>query len=169
MWDTDGKNKNRNCNNSKIISTKKLEGIVYEYLSKEIKKINDQKIIEESNKYIERKRKKRNELEMLKKEIEIKKINIKNLYLQKVSNQITIEIFCQKKNEINEQIEEREKRIEQITKNIDDEKQKQDVREQYEQFKKENNLMKYINDLVKEINFYEDRKIEIKLAFARFC
>jgi len=127
--------------------------------------ITEEKIIEESNKFITNKRKMKNEIEMLKKEIEIKKTNIKNLYLQKVNNQITIEIFTQKRNEINEQIKEREKRISQISEYIDEEIQKQEIREQFKKFKNENNLMKYIHDLVKSINFYKDGKIEIMLSF----
>ena len=82
-----------------------------------------------------------------------------------IQNQITIEIFAQKRNEINEQIKERQKRISQISEYIDDEIQKQEIREQFKKFKNENNLMKYINDLVKSINFYKDKKIEIMLSF----
>ena len=139
----------------------------YKYLSAAIKNITEEKIIEESNKFITNKRKMKNEIEMLKKEIEIKKTNIKNLYLQKVNNQITIEIFTQKRNEINEQIKEREKRISQISEYIDEEIQKQEIREQFKKFKNENNLMKYIHDLVKSINFYKDGKIEIMLSFGK--
>ena len=162
---TDGRNKHKECTNTKAIFTNKLEDIVYKYLSAAIKNITEEKIIEESNKFITNKQKMRNEIEMLKKEIEIKKTNIKNLYLQKVNNQITIEIFTQKRNEINEQIKEREKRISQISEYIDEEIQKQEIREQFKKFKNENNLMKYIHDLVKSINFYKDGKIEIMLSF----
>ena len=132
-----------------------------------IKNINEERILEESNEFLSIKRKKKNEVEMLKKEIEIKKTNIKNLYLQKVSNQITIDIFTQKRNEINEQIREKEKRISEISKYIENEIQKQEIREQFNKFKNENNLMKYVNDLVKSINFYKDRKIEIMLSFGK--
>ena len=162
---TDGRNKNKECSNTKAIFTNKLEDIVFEFLSAAIKNITEEKIIEESNVFLTNKRKMKNEIEMLKKEIEIKKTNIKNLYLQKVNNQITIEIFAQKRNEINEQIKERQKRISQISEYIDDEIQKQEIREQFKKFKNENNLMKYINDLVKSINFYKDKKIEIMLSF----
>ena len=160
---TDGKNKNKKCTNKKTIYTSRLESIVYDYLKQEVEKINEDKIIEETNKYISQKRKKKNELGMLNKEIEIKKMNIKNLYLQKVSNQITIEMFSNKRNIINKQIKEIEERIKKITEEIDENNQKQDIREQFEKFKNENNLMNYINDLVKEINFYENKTIEIKL------
>lgn len=162
---TDGRNKNKECTNTKAIFTNKLEDIVYKYLSAVMKNIAEEKIIEESNKFITNKRKMKNETKMLKKEIEIKKTNIKNLYLQKVNNQITIEIFTQKRNEINEQIKEREKRISQISEYIDEEIQKQEIREQFKKFKNENNLMQYIHDLVKSINFYKDGNIEIILNF----
>lgn len=162
---TDGRNKYKECTNTKAIFTNKLEDIVYNCLSAVMENITEEKIIEESNKFIANKRKKKNEIEMLKKEIEINKTNIKDLYLQKVSNQITIEVFLQKRKEINKQIEEKEKRISQISEYINEEIQKQEVREQYEKFKNENNLMKYINDLVKSINFYKDGKIEIMLSF----
>lgn len=164
---TDGRNKHKKCNNTSAIFTNKLEDIVYEYLNDAIKNINEERILEESNEFLSIKRKKKNEVEMLKKEIEIKKTNIKNLYLQKVSNQITIDIFTQKRNEINEQIREKEKRISEISKYIENEIQKQEIREQFNKFKNENNLMKYVNDLVKSINFYKDRKIEIMLSFGK--
>ena len=162
---TDGRNKHKKCTNTKAIFTNKLEDIVFEFLSASMKNITEEKIIEESNKFITNKRKMKSQIEMLKKEIEIKKTNIKNLYLQKVSNQITIDFFTQKRNEINKQIKEREKRISQISEYIDEEIQKQEIREQFEKFKNKNNLMKYINDLVKSINFYKDGKIEIMLSF----
>ena len=156
---TDGKNRNKNCNNTKIILTKKLEDIVYEFLKNEMKKLTEEKIIEESNQYITKKRKIKNEIEMLKKEIEIKKVNIKDLYLQKVKNQITVEFFVQKRNDEIEQIKEIEKKILQISEIAEK------IRELYDKFKNEDNLMKYINYLVKQINFYSDRKIEIILKY----
>ena len=162
---TDGKNRNKNCSNTKIIFTNKLEDIVYEFLKNEMKNLTEEKIIDESNQYITQKRKIKNEIKMLKKEIEIKKINIKDLYLQKVKKQITAEFFFQKRNDEIEQIKERKKKIVQISKIAKVENQKQKIKEQYDKFKNKNNLMKYINDLVKQINFYSNRKIEIILKF----
>lgn len=162
---TDGKNKHKECSNTKAVFTNRLENIVSKTLTDAIKNINEEEIISKSSEYISNKRKMKNEIEMLKREIEIKKTNIKNLYLQKVSNQITIEFFTQKRKEINEQIEEREKRISQITEYIEKEIQHQEVREQYEKFKNENNLMKHVNNLVQTINIYKDGKIEIRLNF----
>ena len=160
---TDGKNKNRQCSNKKIIATNKLENLVYKHMIKEIENIKDEEIIEESNQYIMKKRRIKNEIEMLKKEIEIKKSNIKELYLQKVRNKITIDCFVKERNDINKQIKEKENRIVEVSKIFETEKQKQEVREQYNKFKDKNNLMNYINDLVKQINFYSDRKVEMKL------
>ena len=162
---TDGKNKHKVCSNTKAVFTNRLEDIVSKTLTDAIKNINEEEIINKSSEYISNKRKMKNEIEMLKREIEIKKTNIKNLYLQKVSNQITIEFFTQKRKEINEQIEEREKRISQITEYIEKEIQHQEVKEQFEKFKNENNLMKYVNNLVQTINIYKDGKIEIRLNF----
>ncbi len=164
---TDGKNGNKNCNNTKIIFTNKLENIVYEFLISEMKNLMEEKIIEKSNEYITKKRKIKNEIEMLKKEIEIKKLNIKDLYLQKVKNQITAEFFVQKRHDEIEQIKEKENKIAQISEIIETKQQKQEVREQYDKFKNKNNLMKYINELVKQINFYSDRKIEIILKYGK--
>lgn len=164
---TDGRNKHKECcSNTKAIFTNKLEDIVSKTLTDAIKNIDEEKIIMQSSEYISNKRKMKNEIEMLKREMEIKKTNIKNLYLQKVSNQITIEFFTQKRNEINEQIKEREKRISQITEYIEKEIQHQEVREQFEKFKKDSNLMKYVKDLVKTISLHKDGKIEIRLSFS---
>ena len=164
---TDGRNKNKECSNTKAVFTNRLEDIVAKTLKDAIKNINEEEIISKSSEYISNKRKMKNEMEMLKREIEIKKTNIKNLYLQKVGNQITIEFFTQKRKEINEQIKEREKRISQISEYINEEIQKQEIREQFEKFK--NDLMKYVNELVEEIKFYEDRRIEIKLKLTKKC
>ena len=152
--------------NTKAVFTNRLEDIVSKTLTDAIKNINEEEIIMQSSEYISNKRKMKNEIEMLKREIEIKKSNIKNLYLQKVSNQITIEFFTQKRKEINEQIEEREKRISQITEYMEKEIQNQEVREKFKEFKNENNLMRYVNDLVKAIMIYKDGKIEIRLSFS---
>ena len=162
---TNGKNKNKECINTKVIFTKKLEDIVYNYISTVITNIPEEKIIEESNKFITNKRNMKNEIENLKKEIDLKKVNIKNLYLKKVNGQITVNYFIKKRNEINEQIKEREKRISQISEYIDKAIQKKEIGEQYENFKNENVLMKYVNNLVKSINFYKDGKIKIMFSF----
>ena len=45
---TDGRNKHKECTNTKAIFTNKLEDIVYKYLSVAIKNITEEKIIEES-------------------------------------------------------------------------------------------------------------------------
>ncbi|MBR3003284.1 MAG: recombinase family protein [Clostridia bacterium] len=158
---TDGKNKNKKCTNSKTINTNRLENIVNSYLKQELKKINEDKIIEESNKYISQKRKSKNDIGKLNKEIEIKKMDIKNLYLQKVNNEITIETFCKKRNYIYNQIKEFEEKIDLIAKDFNEEKQKQDIKCHFENFINEKNLMNYINIFVKEIRIFKDKKIEI--------
>lgn len=162
---TDGKNKNKQCKNSRIIYTNKLEQIVYEYISNELRNTAEKNIIEKSNEYLKNIRNLRNKIELCKKEIEMKKIHIKNLYLQKVDNKITIDEFIQKRKVIDEEINELEKLIIELTKNIDEKIKDEEIVKKYNEFKKENNLMKYIKELVKEINFYENRKIEIKLTF----
>ena len=162
---TNGKNKQGQCSNTKVIFTNKLEDIVFKTVTDDIRNIDDEKIISKSSEYISNKKKMKNEIQMLKREIEIKKTNIKNLYLQKIKGQITVKLFIQKKKEINEQIQNNEKRILQITEYMEKQIQQQKVRKQFEKFKNKNNLMKYVNELVKEIRFYEDRKIEIKLKY----
>lgn len=164
---TDGKNKQKECSNTKVIFTNRLEDIVFRTLTDAIKNIDDEEIISKISEYLSNKRKMKNEIQMLKREIEIRKTNIKNLYLQKVRGQITIDFFTQKRKEINEQIQKNKKRISQISEYIDKEIQKQEITEQFEKFKNENNLMKYVNELVEEIRFYGDRRIEIKLNITK--
>ena len=159
----DGRNKHKECTNTKAIFTNKLEDIVYKTLSAAIENVEREKIIEQAHKFIKEKRKMKNEIQMLKKEIEIQKTNIKNLYLQKISNQISINDFIQMRNEIDEKIKENEKKILRISEIINEQNKKQEIIEQFEKFKNKNNLMKYVNELVKEIKFYGDRRIEIKL------
>ena len=163
---TDGKNTQKQCSNTKTIYTNRLEDLVYKTLITSMKNIDEEEIIMESNEYISKKIKINNEIRMLKKEIEIKKMNIKKLYLQKVSNQITIDFFSRKRMEINEQIEEREKRISQITEYIEKGIQLQEIRTQFEKFKNQNNLMKFARNLIQTIILHKDGKIEIKLSFS---
>lgn len=105
----------------------------------------------------------KNKIEQINKKIEFNKMQIKELYLQKVNNQITLEEFIQKRVQINEENKESEKQIIEITNNVDLTKQKEQISKIYKELKKENNLMKYINELVEEIRFYGDRRIEIKV------
>ena len=132
---TNGRNKNKECINTKAIFVSKLEDILFEFLSTEIKNITEEKIVEEANKFITNKQKIKNETLMLKREIEILKTNLKNLYLQKVKEQITIELFIQKRKEINEQIQKNEEKVLQITEYIE-KKQQQEIKEQFEKLKK---------------------------------
>ena len=162
---TDGNNRHKKCSNTKVIITNRLESIVFKTLADDIKKIDEKEIISKSSEHISNKRKMKNEIEIIKREIEMKKTKIKNLYLQKVKGQITSELFLQKKKKINEQIEERKKRVLQISEYINQDFQIQKIKEQYEKFKNNNNLMKYVNELVEEIKFYEDRRIVIKLKY----
>ena len=162
---TDGKNRNKECNNTNILYTNKLENIVIEYINREIESISDENVINAANKYISSKRKIKERIYILKKEIEIKKANIKNLYLQKVKEQITTEIFIEQRNIINKQVESKEKEILKLEENLKEEIQKEEIIRQYERFKSDNNLMKYIKNFVKYIKFYKNKKIEIMLDF----
>ena len=160
---TDGKNKNKACTNNKIIYTKKLEELVYFHIREIVDDLEDDEIVDNIYKSVISRKKSRSKLEGLNREIEFGKIKIKELYLQKVDNHISLEEFIQKRNKINEQNKKLEKQIIELTNNIDFAKQKEQISKIYKDLKNENNLMKYINNLVQEISFYGDRRIEIKV------
>lgn len=160
---TNGKNKNKLCTNNKIIYTKKLEEIVYIHIKEFLDNLDEDEIVNNICKSTINIKRMKNKIEQINKKIEFNKMQIKELYLQKVNNQITLEEFIQKRVQINEENKESEKQIIEITNNVDLTKQKEQISKIYKELKKENNLMKYINELVEEIRFYGDRRIEIKV------
>lgn len=162
---TEGKNKNRECSNNKTISTKLLEDMIYDLLIIEMDKITERKIIEESYEYMSYQKKNNNEIEMLDRQIEIKKKSIKELYLKKASNQIILEDFIEKRKQLNQEITQFKDRQKELRQELVQETKKQEIRDRYSEFKKETNVLNYANDLVKEIKFYADRKIKIIFAF----
>ena len=160
---TDGKNKNKICNNNKIIYTKKLEEIVYFHIKNILDNLDDDEIVGNVYKSVKYRTKMTNKIEGIRQQIEIGKKKIKEIYIQKVEGKLSLEEFIQSRQQINEKNEELEKQIIELTNDIDMDKQKEQASQIYIELKKENNLMKYINDLVKEIKFYSDRRIEIKV------
>lgn len=160
---TNGKNKNKLCTNNKIIYTKKLEEIVYIHIKEFLDNLDEDEIVNNICKSTINIKRMKNKIEQINKKIEFNKMQIKELYLQKVNNQITLEEFIQKRVQINEENKESEKQIIEITNNVDLTKQKEQISKIYKELKKENNLMKDINELVEEIRFYGDRRIEIKV------
>lgn len=160
---TDGKNKNKVCTNNRIIYIKKLEELIYFHVKTIVDDLDNDEIVDSMYKYVISRKKLKSKIEGINKEIEFGKNKIKELYLQKVDNLISLEEFKEKINKINEQNKELQNQIIELTNNIDFAKQKEEISKIYKDLKNENNLMKYINNLVKEIRFYGDRRIEIKV------
>ena len=102
LYCPDGKNKNKTCNNTHTISTKKIENIIYFKMNEIInKKITNKYIIENAIKYRVEQKKYKNKKEYLNKEIEQQKIQIKKLYINKTNNIITVEEFIKQRDSIN--------------------------------------------------------------------
>ena len=163
---TEGKNKNKECSNSKSIFTNKLEDIIFNTLLDYINNANEQYIINKAMEDLERQRQIKNEIQMLNRDIAIKKNDLKYLYMQKADNRITEEFFKEKRKEIKEQIKKQETKHLKKNDCIEKKIQYQKVREQFSLFKKNNNLMKYIGEFINKITFYENRAIEIKFKFS---
>ena len=166
LYCPNGKNKNKTCNNTHIISTKKIENIIYFKLSEIINnKITKDYIIQNAIKYSVEQKKYKSQKEYLNKKIERQKMEIKKLYLNKTNNIITIDQFINQRNILNTQIEKYEKQKKELTKEIIFEKNKNEVIQKFKEFKNKDNLMNYLNDFVSEVIFNEDRTLEIRFNF----
>lgn len=166
LYCPNGKNKNKTCNNTHIISTKKIENIIYFKLHEIINnKITKDYIIENAIKYRVEQKKYKNQKEYINKEIKRQKIQIKKLYLNKTNNIVTIDEFIKQRKSLNEQIKIHEKQKEELTKEIIAEKNKNEIIQKFKEFKNKNNLMNYLDEMVSEIIFNVDRTLEIKFDF----
>ena len=162
----DGKNKNKLCDNTHTISTKKIENIINFKLEEIINnKITNEYIIENAIKYRLEQKKYNNQKEYINKEIKRQKIQIKKLYLNKTNNIITIDEFIKQRKSLNEQIEIYEKQKEELTEEITYEKSKNDLIQKFKEFKNKDNLMNYLNELVSEVIFNKDKTLEIRFNF----
>ena len=98
LYCPDGKNKNKPCNNTHTISTKKIENIINFKLEEIINnKITNEYIIENAIKYRVEQKKYNNKKAYLNKEIEKNKLQIKKLYLDKTNNIITVDEFLKQR------------------------------------------------------------------------
>ena len=166
LYCPNGKNKNRNCNNTHTISTKKVENIIYFKLNEIINnKITKDYITQNIIKYSVNLKKYNHKREYLHKEIKRQKIQIKKLYLNKANNVITVDEFIRQRKSLNKQIEIYEKQKEELTKEIKKKKNKNEIIQNYKEFKNKDNLMNYLNELVSEVIFNEDRTLEIRFNF----
>lgn len=166
LYCPDGKNKNKPCNNTHTISTKKIENIINFKLEKIINnKITNEYIIENAIKYSVEQKKYKNKKEYLNKEIEKNKLQIKKLYLDKTNNIITVDEFLKQRKSLNKQIEIYEKQKEELTEEITYKKSKNDLIQKFKEFKNKDNLMNYLNELVSEVIFNKDKTLEIRFDF----
>ena len=166
LYCSDGKNKNKPCNNTHIISTKKIENIIYFKLSEIINnKTTKDYIIQNATKYSMNLKKYKQQKEYLDKEIEKNKIQIKKLYLDKTNNVITVDEFIKQRESLNKQIEIYEKQKEGLTKKIIGEKNKNEIIQKFKELKNKNNLMNYLDEMVSEIIFNKDKTLEIRFDF----
>jgi len=166
LYCSNGKNPNKECTNTRTISVKKLEDIIYSKLLQIAKEnLEDDKIIDASSKYVLNNKKYIKKIENFEKEIEYAKKEIKEMYLEKVNKNITEEKFKEKRDKINKQILLIEGEKERLKKELEYEIVKTNMIQEFKKFKEKDNLMNYINELVNEIIFYENRRIKIKFKF----
>ena len=166
LYCPNGKNKNKTCNNTHSISTKKIENIIYYKLSEIINnKITEDYIIKNVTKYSVNLKKYKQQKEYLNKEIEKNKIQIKKLYLDKTNNVITVDEFIKQRESLNKQIEIYERQKEELTKEITYEKNKNEIIEIFKEFKTKDNLMSYLDEIVNEVIFNKDKTLEIRFDF----
>ena len=166
LYCPNGKNKNKTCNNTHIISTKKIENIIYFKLNEVINnKITKDYILQNAINYSVEQKKYKRKKEFLNKEIEQHKIQIKKLYLNKTNNIITVDEFLKQRKNLNMQIEIYEKQKEELTKEITYEKNRNEIIQNFKKFKTKDNLMNYLDEIVSEVIFNKDKTLEIRFNF----
>ena len=159
--------KNRvHCQNRSIYDTK-LQSIVSDAIKDLINNyVNDEKIVNKVAKDLMQKKRFNTKIANLKNSIELHDTNIRNLYIKKTHEEISLEEFLEKKkieSEIREQEENELKRL--ITEN-DIEIEKNDILDKYNKFINNEILLKdYIRDFIKEIVIYKDNTIQLSFKF----
>lgn len=156
----------KKCPN-RILYDNKLRNIVSDSIKSIILNyVDEDVVVDEVLKKVKHKERYTEKINDLKREIELININVRELYLQKTKNQISINEFIEKKNEQTKIKEVKEKLLEQLTVQNDIEYRKNKILKTYNSFVNGETLMKdYIKDLIDKIIIYKDNTLKIVYKF----
>ena len=156
----------KKCPN-RILYDNKLRNIVSDSIKSIILNyVDEDVVVDEVLNKVKHKERYTEKINDLKREIELININVRELYLQKTKNQISINEFIEKKNEQTKIKEVKEKLLEQLTVQNDIEYRKNEILKTYNSFVNGETLMKdYIKDLIDKIIIYKDNTLKIVYKF----
>lgn len=164
------KNKDKkynNCTNNRKISDSVLKEKVYNTLKEIIDKFsNKDNIVDKVSENIIKKEEIKKKIKNAQKTIESYNNRIRDLYIKKTKNEISLDEFLIKKSLENSKKEDMERELENLLKQKDFAIKREELEKKYSEFILEDNIYKYaFKDLIKNVIYNKDRSIIIEFNF----
>ncbi len=155
------------CKNNKKISDEILQKIVYNSLKDIIDHFaNRKKILDKVYENISKKDELRNKIMSIESTNKSYNNKVRNLYIKKTKNEISLEEFLKLKELENKKRESLKKELEQLIEQRNITLKREELERKYSEMMTEENIYKYVfKDLIKEIVFNKDRSIDIRFNF----
>lgn len=155
------------CANSKKISDSVLQQIVYDTLKQTIDEFVDRKkVMDKVSNNILKKDEIKKKIKNMEATIECYNNRIRNLYIQKTKDEISLEQFLEKKDIESKKKEKLERELEQLIGQKELAIKREELEKKYSELITEENIYKFaFKDLIKRIIFKKDRSIVIEFNF----
>lgn len=159
--------KHNKCNNTKRISDKVLQQIVYNALKEIIEKFVDRKkVMDKVTENIIKKEDIKKKIKNIESTIECYNNKIRNLYIQKTKEEISLEKFLEQKELETNEKEKLERELEKLIEQKELVIKREELENKYSEFITEENIYKFaFKDLIKKVIFKKDRSIVIEFNF----
>lgn len=159
--------KHNGCENNKKISDKILQKIVYNSLKDIIDHfVNRKNVMDKVSENISKKDELKNKIKNIESAIQSYNNKVRNLYIKKTRDEISLEEFLKLKDLENKKRESLEKELEQLIEQRNITLKREELEKKYSEMMTEENIYKYaFKDLIKEIVFNKDRSIDIRFNF----
>lgn len=161
------KKKHNKCENNKRISDNILQEIVYKKLKEIIDNfVNEKKVMERTSENIMKKDNLKSKIKNIEMAIESHNNKIRNLYIQKTKDEISLEQFLKNKDIENNKKANLEKELEQLIKQKEIAIKREELEKKYSELITEENIYKFaFKDLIKKVILKKDRSIVIEFNF----
>lgn len=155
------------CANTKRIADNVLQQIVYDTLKEMIDKFVDRKkVMDKVSEKIMKKDEIRKKIKIMEKAIECYNNRIRNLYIQKTKDEISLEQFLEKKDSESKKKEKLEIELEKLIEQRESEIKREELEKKYSELITEENIYKFaFKDLIKKVIIKKDRSIVIEFNF----
>lgn len=155
------------CANTKRIADSVLQQIVYDTLKEMIDKFVDRKkVMDKVSEKIMKKSEIKKKIKTIEATIECYNNRIKNLYIQKTKDEISLEQFLEKKDSESKKKEKLERELEKLIEQRESEIKREELEKKYSELITEENIYKFaFKNLIKKVIFKKDRSIVIEFNF----